>query len=446
MKVRVFVGVDVQPDRVAAVAVEGATVLARVVRPLDPDGAGVAEALAELVAAHPAAAEARAVSVAQSAAEPAVLRPQTLARTACVRLSPVGAQTAPPMSDWPPGLRTAVGEAVFQCAGGHAFDGRLTDEIDQTEVDGVADRLRQLGLSTAAITSVFSPVDGAAEIAVAARLAERVPGLRVSLSHELGGIGFFERENATILNASLLPVAEQSARALMAAVRRVIPGARVYLARNDGTVMELAFGSRYPVLTLWSGQACAIHGAALLAGVADCIVAHVLGATALVGVAQGGFARQALTEGDAAGVAVSLRRAATVAVPGRPGGALEAGALAQVVRAVDPTGRMPVVVVGEPVGESVLRGEALRPAYGDVAAAVGAARTRIGGTVDRIVSGDAAARAQAARDAESLALQRAVLAGAVDATVRIVESEELPVAYLPGDFVRLRVQAIGEVG
>ena len=73
-------------------------------------------------------------------------------------------------------------------------------------------------------------------------------------------------------------------------------------------------------------------------------------------------------------------------------------------------------------------------------------RDRIGGTVDRIVSGDAGARAQAARDAESLALQRAVLAGAVDATVRIVESEALPVAFLPGDFVRLRVQAIGELG
>lgn len=441
-----FVGVDVQPDRVAAVAVEGAAVRGRVLRPLDRDGSGVADALAELVAAHPAAAGARAVSVAQSAAEPALLTPQTLTRTACVRLSPTEAETAPPMSDWPPGLRAAVGEAVFQCAGGHAFDGRATDDVDLAEVDRIAARMRDLGVSTAAITSVFSPVNGAAENAVAARLAELVPGLRVSLSQEIGGIGLFERENATILNASLLRMAEQTARALMAAVRRVIPGARVYLARNDGTVMELAFGSRYPVLTLWSGQACAIHGAALLAGVQDCIVAHVRGATALVGVAQGGFARQALTEADAAGVAVSLRRAATVPVPGRPGGAREPGALAQVVRAVDPTGRLPVVIVGEPVAESLLRGEALRPEYGDVAAAVGAARTRIGGTVDRIVSGDAGARAQAARDAESLALQRAVLAGAVDATVRIVESEELPVAYLPGDFVRLRVQAIGELG
>ena len=128
----------------------------------------------------------------------------------------------------------------FQCAGGHAFDGRATDDVDLAEVDRIAARMRDLGVSTAAITSVFSPVNGAAENAVAARLAELVPGLRVSLSQEIGGIGLFERENATILNASLLRMAEQTARALMAAVRRVIPGARVYLARNDGTVMELS--------------------------------------------------------------------------------------------------------------------------------------------------------------------------------------------------------------
>lgn len=397
------------------------------------------DVLAELVAVEPAAARARAVTVTRSGPSAAIVTPVVLEPTACVRLFPTEAETAPPMAGWPTELREAVGGHVYSCAGGHTFDGRPSRGVDGAELDRVARRLRAGGIGAAAITAVFSPVNNADEIAAAARLALGVPGLRVSLSHEIGTIGLFERENATILNAALGALAERTAIATTAQVAAAIPGARVYLAQNDGTAVEMTFGRRYPVLTLWSGQACSIHGAAVLSGHPDCVVVTVDERGGTVGVAQRGLARQTPYDTVAAGIPVSLRRAETVPVAAPE----DAAALERAVRAVDPGRSLPVVLVGPQVRRVPERFEAIRLAYGTVAAAVGAARTRIGGVVDRIVSGDAGARAAATREAESLARQRAVLAGALDSSVHVVETEELPVGYLPGDVVRLRVQAIG---
>lgn len=436
-----FVGVEVQESRVAAVLMAGATVRHVVEREGGggerSDDGGLADVLAELVRAEPAAAQARAVTVTR--AGPSVVAAPMLAPTACLRLSPTAADTAPPMAGWPAELRAAVGDHVFACAGGHTFDGRHSRGVDPAELDRVARRLRSARIDAAAITSVFSPVNNAHELAAAARLGLGVPGLRVSLSHEIGTIGLFERENATILNASLGALAERTAAATTAQVAEAIPGARVYLAQNDGTAVELSFGRRYPVLGLWSGQACSIHGATVLSGHADCVVLRLDEQGCTVGLAHGGLARQTPYDTEAAGVPVSLRRAETVSVAAPEDGA----AVERAVRAVDPGRSLPVVLVGPAVRRVPDRFPGIRPPYAAVAAAVGAARTWVGGVVDRIVSGDAIARAVATREAESLARARAVLAGAVDSSVRIVEAEELPVGYLPGDVVRLRVQAIG---
>lgn len=431
-----FIGVDVRPHRVDAVLLDGAVVRAAASVPAGGSRA-VAAALAALAETDPEAADARAVSVTRSTPQSALVSPGRLAPTTCLRLCDVAADTAPPMTGWPAALRAAIGDDIHLCPGGHAFDGRPTAQLDLAELGRIAADLRDRSIRTAAVTSVFAPVNNADEVAAAAFLTERVPGLRVSLSHEIGTIGLFERENATILNAALRQDAERVAEETVSQVRRVVPGAEVYLAQNDGTVMEMSFGRRYPVLALWPTAACTIHGAALLAGLGECVVAEVDGSRLTVGVAQGGFARQRPEDTQVGGVPVSLRRAETVVRD------LEPDALEATVRVVDPSRALPLVLVGPDADRVPGTVVAVRPEAAAVAGAVGAARTRIGGTVDRIVSGDPAARAAAADDAAELALQRAVLAGALDSSVRLVETEEIPLGYLPGDFVRLRVRAVG---
>ncbi|MCA1669758.1 MAG: hydantoinase/oxoprolinase family protein, partial [Thermomicrobia bacterium] len=99
------------------------------------------------------------------------------------------------------------------------------------------------------------------------------------------------------------------------------------------------------------------------------------------------------------------------------------------------------------VGETALPGVAafLRPEHGDVANAIGAALAQVSGEVDRVVTFAGGSRqetiAAAVRDARRIAAD----AGAAEETIATVEVEEVPLAYLPGDAVRLRVKVVGDL-
>ena len=49
------------------------------------------------------------------------------------------------------------------------------------------------------------------------------------------------------------------------------------------------------------------------------------------------------------------------------------------------------------------------------------------------------------RQAEEMARARAVAAGADAETLKVVDVEDLPLAYLPGNAVRVRVRVVGDI-
>lgn len=110
---------------------------------------------------------------------------------------------------------------------------------------------------------------------------------------------------------------------------------------------------------------------------------------------------------------------------------------------------IPVVVVG---GGSILIGDSLpgftdirRPAHYAVANAIGAAIAQVGSEVDRIFSVSRQTRIDVLEQAKQEAINKAVAAGADPATVQIVEIDEIPIAYLPGEAVRVRAKAVGDL-
>ncbi|HSR41910.1 MAG TPA: hydantoinase/oxoprolinase family protein, partial [Longimicrobiales bacterium] len=110
---------------------------------------------------------------------------------------------------------------------------------------------------------------------------------------------------------------------------------------------------------------------------------------------------------------------------------------------------VPVILVG---GGSVLLGdelagasEILRPDDGDVANAVGAAVAQVGGEVDRVFSMAGREREGVLAEAREAAVENAVEAGADAATVELVDVEEVPLTYLPGNAVRVRARAVGRL-
>ncbi|PZC50514.1 MAG: N-methylhydantoinase A/oxoprolinase/acetone carboxylase, beta subunit [Chloroflexi bacterium] len=110
---------------------------------------------------------------------------------------------------------------------------------------------------------------------------------------------------------------------------------------------------------------------------------------------------------------------------------------------------VPVILVG---GGNILvkdslagASDVLRPEYAGVANAIGAAIAQVGGQVEKVYSLSDVSREEALASARQEATDKAVGAGADPATVEIVEVEEVPLAYLPSNAVRVRIKAVGNL-
>jgi len=291
----VRIGIDVGGTNTDAVLMDGRKVVAEVKTPTTADvTSGVVTALRNLVGERLSKpGQVQAVMIGTTHFTNAVVEAKRLMPTAAVRLGLPATQALPPMVDWPERLRTALGGHVYLCHGGHEFDGRHISELDPGELRRAAEDIGRKGIRSVAISSVFSPVNHEFEEEAGKLLESELPGVMISLSHEIGRIGLLERENATIMNACLRDLAVHIVDAFHGALAEVGIEAPVYLSQNDGTLMSVDYAQRYPVATFASGPTNSMRGAAFLSGRLDCAVVDVGGTTSDVGVLQHGFPREA---------------------------------------------------------------------------------------------------------------------------------------------------------
>ncbi|HYU92005.1 MAG TPA: hydantoinase/oxoprolinase family protein [Actinomycetota bacterium] len=236
----------------------------------------------------------------------AVLQRRDLRRVAVLRLGAPATFAVPPLSGWPEDLRGAIsaGEAIV--GGGIEFDGR---DLSPFDADGAARFLGSVAgqADGVAIVSVFAPVSERQELEAAEVVKRELGDTHVSLSYEIGSVGLLERENATVLNAALAGVAQHVAEALTDALEAHGIGATTFFAQNDGTLMALDYAVRYPVLTIGSGPANSIRGAAYLTGARDALVADVGGTSTDVGVLVSGFPRESAQGVTIGGIETNFR-------------------------------------------------------------------------------------------------------------------------------------------
>lgn len=503
------IGIDVGGTNTDAVLVEGRRVLAECKATTTADvTTGIIDAVRGLRHAF-APASITAVMIGTTHFVNAVVEGRGLARTAAVRLGLPATAALPPFVDWPAELRKAIGGHAYLCHGGHEYDGRVISPLREDELRAVAADLVEKDVRSVAISSVFSLVSGEFEREAAEILTAEVPGLLVSFSHEIGRLGLLERENATIINAALRVLAEQIADGLSESLTAQGIDAPLYLSQNDGTLMDLDYARRYPVATFSSGPTNSIRGGAFLAGLDDCAVIDVGGTTTDIGVLHNGFPREASSEVLISGVRTNFRMPDVRSTglgggsvvrqhpevrtgPDSVGFRLAQEALvfggdtltvtdvavaagladigdrslvehldrtlvrsvldhvtdritAQADRMRTSPAPVPVVLVG---GGSVLVPDdvqGVRPPHHAFAGAVGAAIAQVGGEVDRVFTMEPARRDEVLDAARQEAVDRAVAAGADAGSVRIVEIEEIPLAYLPGNASRVRARAVGDL-
>ncbi|MEV5750404.1 hydantoinase/oxoprolinase family protein [Actinoallomurus sp. NPDC052308] len=510
------IGIDVGGTNTDAVLLDGARVLAGVKTSTTEDvTSGIAAAVADLRRRYPFdPAGVRAVMIGTTHFINALVEARRLAPVAAVRLSLPAGASLPPMVDWPRRLVDAIAGRSYLCHGGHEFDGRHIAELDETELRRAAEDMARAAVRSVAITSVFSPVNAEFEIRAAELIAAELPGVPISLSHEIGRIGMLQRENATVINAALRELAAHIMDGLVASVAGAGITAPLYLSQNDGTLMDLDFARRYPVATFASGPTNSMRGAAVLSGLHTCAVVDVGGTTTDVGMLERGFPREATADVGVAGIRTNFRMPDVLSIgvgggsrirggpsdvavgPDSVGYELTSKALvfggdtltatdvavaagradigdparvtrldralaraamdrvaADVLEAVDrmrtSAEPLPVIAVG---GGSILLpdeldgvGKVHRPEHHAVANAIGAAIAQIGGEVDRVYAIEPGRRDTVLDEARQEAVDRAVAAGASRPTVEIVEFDEVPIPYLPGNATRIRVKAVGDL-
>jgi N-methylhydantoinase A/oxoprolinase/acetone carboxylase beta subunit len=302
-------GIDVGGTNTDAVILDRADqVLAKAKVPTTPDVTG------GIVAALDAVLRSSSIEVSRithamlgtTHATNAVLERRKLHRVAVIRIGAPATLGVRPMFEWPADLTAVVAAGATVVAGGIEFDGRDLSPFDD---DAVAAFLGSVAgrCDGVAITSVFAPVSPRHELLAAEIVKRELGEVPVSLSHEIGSVGLLERENATILNAALAGVAGDVARALGRALAAHDLSPVTFFAQNDGTLMALDHALRYPVLTIGSGPANSIRGAAFLTGRSDALVADVGGTSTDVGVLVNGFPRESSQGVEIGGIRTNFR-------------------------------------------------------------------------------------------------------------------------------------------
>jgi N-methylhydantoinase A/oxoprolinase/acetone carboxylase beta subunit len=441
----------------------------------------------------------------------AVVQRRSLAPVAVVRVALPATAGLPPFTDWPDDLAECAAGGAWLAEGGHDYDGRRFMPLDVAAVRAAAREIRARGLTQAAVAAMFSPLTDADEEHVAAILREEVPGISVTCSSMLGGIGLLERENAAALNAAIIPLAQATINGFTRAMLDVGIDAPLYITQNDGTVAAAAQAVRFPVWSFASGPTNSMRGAAYLSQEQNAVVVDVGGTTTDFGHLQSSFPRQANTAVQVGGVRTLFRMPDVLSIGLGGGSLVDARTLAIGPRSVgyrltdealvfggtqltmtDVAVAAGLVQIGERsrvhhlparmvdgalaraasmVEEHVdrVKTEAcdvtliavgggaflvpprlagvravVRLEHGGCANAVGAAIAQVSGEVDQVFQG--LSRDDALAQARVLAEGRAVAAGAAADRLLLVEAEDIPIAYLPGNAMRVRVKVVGDIG
>jgi N-methylhydantoinase A/oxoprolinase/acetone carboxylase beta subunit len=506
------IGIDVGGTNTDAVLIDSTTVLGSVKSPTTADVmSGVVKSVEHLVRSHPeAVTDLDAVMIGTTHFTNAVVERARLDRVAAIRIAMPAAASLPPMVDWPADLRAAVEPMSFMVEGGHEYDGRPLVPLDRDAIRDAAMRIRDAGITAVGITALFSPLTAECELEAAEIVGSVLPEARITLSHRLGRIGLLERENVTLLNASLQSLGSKTVDAFRGALASVGIRAPFYLTQNDGTVVLAEVAAANPVYSFASGPTNSMRGAAFLSGRDEGMVIDVGGTTSDIGYLVNGFPREANNIVEIGGVRTLFRMpdlfpmalgGGTIIDPetGRIGprsvgyriteealvfgggtltttdvavaaGLVEigdrdrvrhldravverhlAGIHAMIEDGVDrmktSAGDTPMIVVGGGafLVPDRLEGvsEVLRVPHAGVANALGAAMAQVSGEVDQVFSG--LTREAAIDAAQEIATARAVEAGADPNTISLVDAEDIPIAYLPGDARRVRARVVGSI-
>ena len=139
----------------------------------------------------------------------AVLERKGLLPVGVLRLALPSTAAIPPFTDWPDDLSALVRGGSWLVRGGYQYTGELADPLDEQGLVRALREMKASGIRSVALTGPFAPVNDTMETHAAEIVRNELPDAHLTLSSTIGRLGLLERENASILNASLVDLSRR---------------------------------------------------------------------------------------------------------------------------------------------------------------------------------------------------------------------------------------------
>lgn len=135
-------------------------------------------------------------------------------------------------------------------------DGGTLVPLDLTEVENLASNLQEAGYESIAVGLLHSYVNDAHERLIAEVLAEKLPGVMVSLSSQVSPqMREYERFNTTIANAYIKPLMKSYLGRLKGRLADEGADCPVFLMHSGGGIIDIETAADFPVRLVESGPA-----------------------------------------------------------------------------------------------------------------------------------------------------------------------------------------------
>lgn len=135
-------------------------------------------------------------------------------------------------------------------------DGGTLIPLDRVEVEALAEDLREAGYDSIAVGLLHSYVNDAHERLIAEVLAEKLPGVMVSLSSAVSPqMREYERFNTTIANAYIKPLMKSYLGRLKGRLAAEGADCPVFLMHSGGGIVDIDTAAEFPVRLVESGPA-----------------------------------------------------------------------------------------------------------------------------------------------------------------------------------------------
>jgi N-methylhydantoinase A/oxoprolinase/acetone carboxylase beta subunit len=229
-----------------------------------------------------------------------------LYRVGVIALAGQRPQCTPSCYTWPADLKQIlVGSITVD--GGFECHGDPITPVNPAEIRGAIKDLLKKGMESLAVVGVFASLNPRQELLVKEIAHDMTQGkLLVSLSHQIGGAGFLERENSTILNAALKMVMANVFKSLVSTCTDLGLVCPIWITQNDGSILDLTHSIDYPILTISAGPTNSFIGGIKLAQIQDAIVIDVGGTSTDVGIVHRGLPRRCLNNSKIGGITLNF--------------------------------------------------------------------------------------------------------------------------------------------